>query len=252
MNDEDRSGHERDQVVISMLNSAGDVPPTAWRTTSASTLAYGRRVLRRRRLVGITGSLGLAGVVVLGVSTLADPGRANDVIMSPADAAPSTTASAPACPIPDGSFTDDDTTPGLEAAKKDVIKLGNAKSSRKYYTGLSVCAPQDSLFVYRVPGGKAFDATVASIAERRDVDFVLIDTKYSSRTLDGVESTVKSRRGALAEAGAPLKFLVKSNEGYVAVVVASNSDAAAAVLADLGDRVEIVEGNSPTAAIDPR
>lgn len=241
MSDEPLS--EADQETVNLLKSVTEAP-TAWRTTPAAILASGRALHRRRRLTGISGSIAITAVVVLGLSAVVSEGRASDVVAAAPSAGDSGIAQEPRpCDQKsDGSFTDEEvTSDAVQLASDEIAKLGYSRLGRPVYTGLKVCEPTQSVSVYRVAGKAKFDKDVKSIARRHDVGLRFVETKYAMETLEKVNNEVTARREALAQGGAPIVLLARRTEGYVEVGVEKNVAAAQEILHDLGDKVQVVE-----------
>jgi hypothetical protein len=138
---------------------------------------------------------------------------------------------------------------GWEAAIQTVLKRYETFDLTKagaHFTSLVGCLEDRSFSVYRVPGGKAFDAWVKQVARRHRVTVHLVDTKYSLATLQVTRIEVNRRLdGAAAEDWRLVRTGIEYLDGgYLEVGVSGEPDEARRILADLGDKVRVFGGVS--------
>jgi hypothetical protein len=191
--------------------------------------------------------LGGCGAADLAVTDAPGPDVDSPVprVSEPAAAFPAPPECPPMRDLRDGEDVED-VNPGVGRASQTILaKRGMPAHAeiRRYSTGHRSCAAGNFLIIFRVPGGTVFEGWVRRVAAKHGVTLHFVDTRYPLSVLERTGDEVKARMDDLAQAGASLRHTWPETEGgaCLKVHVEGDLDAARAVLADFGDKVNVVD-----------
>lgn len=145
-----------------------------------------------------------------------------------------------------GVEAEEPSRPGLHAAVQAIAgryRTESGRSTGPWYTGLVTCEEGNFFTAFRVPGGAGFDAWIRKIARRHGVTAHFRDARYSRDRIAATGRQVTWRKKRLEQAGAHVRHMSYEyrDGGYLRVGIRGDLEAARHVLADLGDRVRLVE-----------